>query len=91
MCTSIFVETETPGAVFFSSGGSRGGFGEMTVFKQRFQRWNFFFVSGLYFNIHYILFSWKLGIWELGAKIFVFQEVCFEHAVCSRGLRLTYF
>jgi len=43
MTTSIFVETETPGALFFSSGGSRGGFGEMTVFKQRFSRWNFFF------------------------------------------------
>ena len=29
MCTAIFVETETPTDVFFSSGGSRGGFGEM--------------------------------------------------------------
>lgn len=26
MTTSIFVETETPGSLFFSSGGSRGGF-----------------------------------------------------------------
>jgi len=75
MCTSIFVETETPAAVFFSSGGSRGGFGEMTVYKQRFERWNFFFVNGLYYNLHYILFSWKLAWWEIGAKIFVFQEV----------------
>jgi cellulose synthase/poly-beta-1,6-N-acetylglucosamine synthase-like glycosyltransferase len=30
MCTSVFVETETPSAIFFSSGGSRGGFGELT-------------------------------------------------------------
>lgn len=75
MCTSVFVETETPPAVFFSSGGSRGGFGEMTVFKQRFMRWNFFFVNGMYYNMHYILTSWKLGWWEIGAKIFVFQEV----------------
>ncbi|GAB7360412.1 hypothetical protein MBLNU230_g8368t1 [Neophaeotheca triangularis] len=75
MCTSIFVETETPGAVFFSSGGARGGFGEMTIFKQRFYRWNFFFVNGMYYNMKYILCSWKLGWWELGAKIFVFQEV----------------
>ncbi|KAK7746428.1 hypothetical protein SLS53_002387 [Cytospora paraplurivora] len=75
MCTSVFVETETPPAVFFSSGGSRGGFGEMTVFKQRFSRWNFFFVNGMYYNMHYILTSWKLGWWEIGAKIFVFQEV----------------
>jgi hypothetical protein len=28
MCTSVFVETETPDAVFFSRGGSRGGFGK---------------------------------------------------------------
>ncbi|KUI56639.1 hypothetical protein VP1G_04025 [Cytospora mali] len=75
MCTSVFVETETPPAIFFSSGGSRGGFGEMTVFKQRFSRWNFFFVNGMYYNMHYILTSWKLGWWEIGAKIFVFQEV----------------
>jgi len=75
MCTSIFVETETPSAVFFSTGGSRGGFGEMTVFKQRFKRWNFFFVNGLWYNGYYIIRNWKLGFWELGAKIFVFQEV----------------
>lgn len=75
MCTSVFVETETPSSVFFSSGGARGGFGEMTVFKQRFKRWNFFFVNGIYYNMWYILSSWKLGWWEIGAKIFVFQEV----------------
>ncbi|KAH8688710.1 nucleotide-diphospho-sugar transferase [Talaromyces proteolyticus] len=75
MCTSVFVETETPSAVFFSSGGSRGGFGEMTIFKQRFMRWNFFFVNGMYYNMKYIIRSWKLGWWELGAKIFVWQEV----------------
>ncbi|TIA39636.1 hypothetical protein D6C78_03146 [Aureobasidium pullulans] len=75
MATSVFIETETPPAVFFSSGGSRGGFGEMTVFKQRFLRWNFFFVNGMYYNLHYILFSWELGWWELGTKLFVFQEI----------------
>lgn len=75
MCSSVFVETETPSSVFFAGGGSRGGFGEMTVFKQRFKRWNFFFVNGCYYNLAYILFSWKLGWWEIGAKLFVFQEV----------------
>jgi hypothetical protein len=79
MTTSIFVETETPGALFFAPrGGARGGFGEMTVFKQRFSRWNFFFSSGLYWNFEYILLDWKLGFWELGAKLFVFQEVCLK-------------
>lgn len=75
MCSSVFVETETPNAVFFSSGGARGGFGEMTIFKQRFMRWNFFFVNGMYYNMKYIIKSWNLGWWEIGAKIFVFQEV----------------
>jgi hypothetical protein len=76
MCSAVFVETETPPALFFASrGGSRGGFGEMTVFKQRFTRWNFFFVTGLWYNAGYILGSWKLGWWEIGAKLAVFQEV----------------
>ncbi|KAL1617894.1 hypothetical protein SLS56_010772 [Neofusicoccum ribis] len=76
MCTSIFVETETPSAIFWNrKGGSRGGFGEMTVFKQRFMRWNFFFVAGIWYNMAYIFSSWKLGWWEIGAKLFVFQEV----------------
>lgn len=75
MCTSVFVETETPNSVFFASGGSRGGFGEMTIFKQRFKRWNFFFVNGMWYNLVYILCSWQLGWWEVGAKFFVFQEV----------------
>ncbi|KAK0309376.1 hypothetical protein LTR01_004483 [Friedmanniomyces endolithicus] len=76
MCSAIFVETETPTDVFFAArGGSRGGFGEMTVFKQRFYRWNFFFVNGMYYNLKYIIGSWKLGFWEMGAKLFVWQEV----------------
>ncbi|KAJ5951473.1 uncharacterized protein N7479_009886 [Penicillium vulpinum] len=76
MCSQVFVETETPASVFWSgSGGSRGGFGEMTVLQQRFKRWNFFFVVGVYYDLKYILTSWKLGWWEFGAKLCVFQEV----------------
>ncbi|CAI6333530.1 unnamed protein product [Periconia digitata] len=75
MCSQVFVETETPTAVFISGGGSRGGFGEMTIFSQRFKRWNFFFVNGMWYNMAYIFCNWKLGWWEIGAKLFVFQEV----------------
>ncbi|KAJ5191758.1 uncharacterized protein N7498_010743 [Penicillium cinerascens] len=75
MCSSVFVETETPSSVFFSGSGSRGGFGEMTIFQQRFKRWNFFFVVGMYYDLKYIMTSWKLGWWEIGAKLCVFQEV----------------
>ncbi|GME34820.1 glycosyl group 2 family protein [Neofusicoccum parvum] len=82
MCTSIFVETETPSAIFWNrKGGSRGGFGEMTVFKQRFMRWNFFFVAGIWYNMAYIFSSWKLGWWEIGAKLFVFQEIPYKCAL----------
>ncbi|KAJ6004051.1 hypothetical protein N7522_005696 [Penicillium canescens] len=75
MCSQVFVETETPSSVFISGSGSRGGFGEMTIFSQRFKRWNFFFVIGIYYDLKYIFTSWKLGWWELGAKLCVFQEV----------------
>ncbi|KAJ6155655.1 hypothetical protein N7470_006221, partial [Penicillium chermesinum] len=75
MCSSVFVETKTPSSVFFSGSGRRGGFGEMTVFKQRFKRWNFFFVIGMYYDMKYILSSWKLHGWEFGAKLAVWQEV----------------
>ncbi|KAL8712682.1 MAG: hypothetical protein Q9220_003214 [cf. Caloplaca sp. 1 TL-2023] len=75
MCTATFVETEVPSSVFFSTGGARGGFGEMTIWKQRFYRWNYFFVTGMYYDIFYIIWNWKLGWAEIGAKIFVFQEV----------------
>lgn len=77
MNSEVFVETETPCAIFFApKDEARGGFGEMTVWKQRFERWNFFFVNGIYWDMMYIVCSWKLGWWEIGAKIFVFQEVC---------------
>lgn len=29
----------------------------------------------MYYDMSYILCDWKLGWWEIGAKIFVFQEV----------------
>lgn len=47
----------------------------MTIWKQRFFRWNYFFVSGIYWDMFYIIRNWKLGFWEIGAKLFVFQEV----------------
>jgi hypothetical protein len=76
MNSEVLVETETPAAIFWAGGGgSRGGFGEMTVWKQRFERWNFFFVNELYWNMRYIMCSWKLGWWEIGENIFVFKEV----------------
>ncbi|KAK7431011.1 hypothetical protein QQZ08_002541 [Neonectria magnoliae] len=61
-------------AVFTSTNGSRGGFGEIIVFKQIFLRWNFFFANGIWNNMAHIIGSWKLGWCEPGTKLFVFQE-----------------
>ncbi|KAL8687992.1 MAG: hypothetical protein Q9218_005986 [Villophora microphyllina] len=84
MCTSTFVKTETPSSVFFSSGGARGGFGEY-VTNGLFKRYGLTglqddhleaaVLSCMYYDLAYILFDWKLGWWEIGAKIFVFQEI----------------
>ena len=56
----------------------------MTVYKQRFSRWNFFFSSGLYWNFEYLFLDWKLGWWEVGAKVFVWQEVCMSALALTR-------
>ncbi|GAT26234.1 glycosyl transferase, group 2 family protein [Aspergillus luchuensis] len=75
MCSSVFVETHAPPSFLFAPGKRRGGFGEMTVFKQRFMRWNFFLVNGLRYNVTYLAKSWKLGVYEIGTKLFVLQEL----------------
>ncbi|KAL2798668.1 glycosyltransferase like family 2-domain-containing protein [Aspergillus keveii] len=76
MCSAVFIETSTPSTLLFGEKDKeRGGFGEMTVFRQRFTRWNFFTTTGVWHNISYIFGSWKLGKWEVGTKIFVWQEV----------------
>ncbi|GCB23393.1 hypothetical protein AAWM_06278 [Aspergillus awamori] len=75
MCSSVFVETHAPPSFLFAAGKRRGGFGETTVFKQRFMRWNFFLVNGLRYNVIYLVKSWKLGVYEIGTKLFVLQEL----------------
>ncbi|KAL2803135.1 nucleotide-diphospho-sugar transferase [Aspergillus granulosus] len=76
MCSAVFVGTDTPSSLIYAGrNGGRGGFGEMTVFRQRFTRWNFFTTTGMWHNLAYIFGSWKLGKYEVWTKIFVFQEV----------------
>jgi glycosyltransferase involved in cell wall biosynthesis len=74
-CSQVFVETETPPALFKNSAAARGGFGEMTLYKQRFGRWNYFFVFRIWEDTIYILFAWRLGWRELITKLFVMVEV----------------
>ncbi|KIV77448.1 hypothetical protein PV11_09242 [Exophiala sideris] len=72
MCSSVLVETEVPSGLFVGS-GSRGGFGEMTVYKQRFYRWNFLFLFRMWHNLEHILFKWDLGVYSIGSKVYTFQ------------------
>jgi hypothetical protein len=70
MCSAVFVETATPASVLLGKiEEDRGGFGEPTVFKQRFLRWNFFVANRLWYNLSYFFTSWKLGRWELATKV----------------------
>lgn len=64
-CSQVFVDTETPPALFKNSAAARGGFGEMTVYKQRFGRWNYFYALRIWEDTIYILFAWRLSWREL--------------------------
>lgn len=66
-CSQVFVETETPPCLLWDS-SSRGGYGEMTVWKQRFYRWNHFFLFRIVDDTRCLLFNWRLGWRELTAK-----------------------
>lgn len=88
MCSSVLVETEVPSGLFVGA-GARGGFGEMTVYKQRFYRWNFFFLYRVWDSLKHILFDWNLGIYSIGDKVYTFQEVCDFSLYSSLRLALT--
>ncbi|KAH6883443.1 glycosyl transferase [Thelonectria olida] len=84
MSSQVFVETETPPrlfpAPFAKKGDSRGGYGEMSIYKQRFFRWNFFFLFRIWSNAAYLIFSWRLGWRELFTKLWVFGE-CYDSLI----------
>jgi hypothetical protein len=60
----------------------------MTIWKQRFYRWNFFFLYRLINDIPYLLFAWRLGWRELITKLFVFAEVYETFLYVSRPFML---
>ncbi|KAL2803300.1 glycosyltransferase like family 2-domain-containing protein [Aspergillus granulosus] len=76
MCSAVFVETTTPARLIsMHADPTRGGFGETTVCKQRFLRWNFFVTHSMWYNLSYLFGSWRLRWWDVGTKLFVFQEL----------------
>ncbi|PWN17747.1 hypothetical protein BCV69DRAFT_301771 [Microstroma glucosiphilum] len=58
-----------------SAAGIRGGYGEMTVFKQRYTRWAFMHCYALGPQIWWLLTSWNLGWREPVAKVLGLQDV----------------
>ncbi|KAJ5936691.1 hypothetical protein N7466_003141 [Penicillium verhagenii] len=75
MCSAVFIATSTPSALFRLHHQQRGGFGETTVFQQRFSRWNFLFAIELWSNVKYVLLSWKMGWRDLTTKLFVTNQI----------------
>ena len=47
----------------------------MTIYKQRFHRWNFFHMYRLTDDFNYLFFAWRLGWYEIVTKIFVIAEI----------------
>ncbi|KAG4441211.1 hypothetical protein IFR05_003329 [Cadophora sp. M221] len=78
MNSEVFVETETPAAIFWAGrGGNKGGSGEMTVWKQRFERWNFSSTNGLYWNMRfYETFLYLLTPFVLPISFIVRPSFC---------------
>ncbi|CCG84703.1 protein of unknown function [Taphrina deformans PYCC 5710] len=74
-CSQVFVETETPPCLLWDNAGGRGGYGEMTVWKQRFYRWNYFYLFRIYDDLLYLFFNWRLGFREVTAKYAVLIEI----------------
>lgn len=74
-CSQVFVETETPPCLLWDGVGGRGGYGEMTVWKQRYYRWNFFYFFRIYHDCKYLFFNWRLGMREIATKYAVLVEL----------------
>ncbi|CAO1636509.1 unnamed protein product [Parajaminaea phylloscopi] len=53
---------------------TRGGYGEMTVFKQRYQRWAFMHCWALIPQLRYHIFGWNLGWRTPVAQLLQFQD-----------------
>ncbi|KAH5271383.1 hypothetical protein HBI70_123710 [Parastagonospora nodorum] len=87
-CSQVFVETETPPSLFVPVKSTRGGYGEMTVWKQRFYRWNFFYLYRLRDDFNYLIFAWRLGHYEFITKVFVLSEIVETFIYFSRPFML---
>jgi hypothetical protein len=58
MWSAVFLKTTTSTFVLFGEiNGDQGVFGEPTVFKRRFLRWDFFIAKGLWYTLSYLCTS----------------------------------
>jgi hypothetical protein len=68
VCDQKFIRTDTPSTLFY--GGRLSGYGNTTLFHQRFSRWYALIGLQLVNQIYYIFFIWKLT-W----KRIIFQKI----------------
>jgi len=53
----------------------------------RFYRWNFFLITDVWFNVLYILFSWKLGWGEISRLPLGGADASYENFRFPRDIR----
>lgn len=47
----------------------------MTLWKQRFYRWNYFYLYRLRDDFYYVFLAWRLGRYEFVTKLYIFFEI----------------
>ena len=61
VCDKDFILTDVP-TEFIMSSGRRAGYGNVTLFSQRYKRWYRSKFLQLFYVLYYLLFSWNHGI-----------------------------
>lgn len=59
VCDRTFIQTDVPKNYFFSSVDRTTGYGDVTLFSQRYSRWYRSKFLQLFYILYYIFFSWK--------------------------------
>lgn len=70
VCDRNFIYTDVPSSFF--SGSRQGGYGNVSLFSQRFHRWYITYLIQIFYILYYCIFSWKLPL-----RIILIQKVFF--------------
>jgi cellulose synthase/poly-beta-1,6-N-acetylglucosamine synthase-like glycosyltransferase len=62
-CATMFIKTDVPSNYLHQDSASRAsGYGQVTLFDQRFKRWYRFTIVQVFYMMYDIFFSWKLPL-----------------------------